>query len=351
MNEIDYFHEASNLERFKDNFELEARVKVPSIVWERTSKRVLTLSDVTAIKISDVDSLLAAGINPNAVAAELARVSFEQIFVHGFIHADPHPGNIFVTPGATADDFEITFIDFGMMSEITDELRQGLQRFIFALVARDARGCVEAMQNLKVLLPSVDTVELEQAIAALFERFGGIGVAEIVQTDPREFKELAIKFSELLRTLPFQLPEEFLLVFRSISLISGVTSSLNRDFNMWDAVDPFARSLLNGGGSGTAKAVARQALDLAATLAKLPGRVDSVLTRLDQGQLSVRSPAVEQGLRKLDGSTRRISSAVIFSALLIGGVWLRTSGDDLGNWLLLASAPFAVHSLGFFRLR
>lgn len=351
MNEIDYFHEAENLERFKENFAQETRVKVPSIVWERTSKRVLTLSDVTAIKISDVDALLAAGINPNVVAAELARVSFEQIFVHGFIHADPHPGNIFVTPGATSDDFEITFIDFGMMSEITDELRRGLQGFIFALVARDARGCVEAMQNLKVLLPSVDTVELEQAIAALFERFGGIGVAEIVQTDPREFKELAIKFSELLRTLPFQLPEEFLLVFRSISLISGVTSSLNRDFNMWDAVDPFARSLLNGSGGGAVKAFGRQALDFAATLAKLPGRLDSVLTRLDQGQLSVRSPAVEQGLRRLDGSIRRIASAVIFSALLIGGVWLRTSGDDLGNWLLLASAPFGVHAIGFFRLR
>lgn len=351
LKEIDYFHEAANLERFKENFALEPRVKTPDVVWERTSKRVLTLSDVTAIKISDVTALESVGINPNVVAAELARVSFEQIFVHGFIHADPHPGNIFITPGETPDDFKVTFIDFGMMSEITDELRAGLQGFIFALVARDARGCVEAMQNLKVLLPSVDTVELEQAIAAVFDRFGGVGVAEIVQTDAREFKELAIKFSELLRTLPFQLPEEFLLVFRSISLISGVTSSLNRDFNMWDAVDPFARSLLNGGGSGTAKALGRQALDFAATLAKLPGRLDSVLTRLDQGLVSVRSPEVEKGLRRLDGSTRRVASAVIFAALLLTGAFLRSSQDELGNWLLLLSVPFAIHAVGLFRLR
>ena len=349
LNEIDYFHEASNLERFKQNFEGEARVKTPDIVWERTSRRVLTMSDVTAIKINDVDALQSQGINPNVVAAELARVSFEQIFVHGFIHADPHPGNIFVTPGETGDDFAITFIDFGMMSEITDELRKGLQGFIFALVARDARGCVSAMQRLGVLLPSVDSVELENAIATLFDRFGGIGVAELTQTDPRELKELALNFSDLIRTLPFQLPEDFLLVIRSISLISGVTSSLNRDFNMWDAVDPFAKSLLNGGANATASVLGRQVLDFASNLVRLPRRIDEVLSRLENGSLTVRLTEVEKNLRRVDGSNRRLSSAAIFIALVLAGTALRIAEDDLANWVLLASVPFAIRALGLFR--
>ncbi len=351
LEEIDYFIEAGNLSRFAENFAEDSRVSAPMVIWERTSHRVLTMSDVTSIKINDVDALLAAGINPNAVAAELARVTFEQIFVHGFFHADPHPGNIFVTPGDSEESFKLTFIDFGMMGEITDELRQGLQSFIFALVARNSRGCVSAMQRLGVLLPTADTVELERAIGALFERFGGVGVAELVQTDPREFKDLALEFSDLLRTLPFQLPEDFLLLLRSISLISGVTSALNREFNMWDAVEPFSRTLLNGGGSSTLGALRREALSFASTALSLPAKLDAVLSRADQGLLSIRSPEVEKSLRRIDSSARRIASALIFTTLFGCGIALRMTGDELGGWLLLVSAVPLVHAAGLFRLR
>jgi predicted unusual protein kinase regulating ubiquinone biosynthesis (AarF/ABC1/UbiB family) len=352
LDEVNYRHEALNLERFRANFRADSRVAVPDVVWERSTQRVLTLEDVSAIKINDVTALMAAGINPNAVAAELARVTFEQIFNHGFFHADPHPGNIFVTPVASAEgnDFTLTFIDFGMMGEIDDQLREGLQRFIFALVARDARACVVAMQQLGVLLPSADAVELERAIAAVFERFGGVGVAEITQTDPKVFRELAIEFSELLRTLPFQLPEDFLLLARSISLISGVTSALNRDFNMWDAVDPFARTLLTGGGASTLNALGREVLAVLTTLVQLPNRIESALTRLDQGLVSVRLPELEKRVRRLDGSTRRVSAAILAAALIGGGIVLRVAGDDLGNALLIASIPLAAYALGVFRL-
>ena len=352
LEEINYFHEAANLERFRDNFADDSLVTVPEVVWERSSRRILTLEDVTAIKISDTDGLRAAGISASAVAAELARVTFEQIFNHGFFHADPHPGNIFVTPapGGTAGTFALTFIDFGMMGEISDELREGLQRLIFALVSRDSRGCVDAMQRLRVLLPSADVVELERAIAAVFDRFGGVGIAEITQTDPRVFRELAIEFSELIRTLPFQLPEDFLLLLRSISLISGVTSSLNRDFNMWDALDPFARTLLNGGGSSTLNALGREALNLLTTLTQLPRRIDATLTRLDQGLVAVRIPEVEKGIKRLDRSTRRIPFAIVAAALILGGVGLRIAGDDLGVVLLVASVPIGLYALGLFRL-
>lgn len=353
LQEINYLNEAANLERFRHNSATDPQIAAPQVVWERGSMRVLTLEDVTAIKINDIEALLVAGIDPNSVAAELARSTFEQIFVHGFFHADPHPGNIFVTPVGEpgAGGFKITFIDFGMMGEISDELRRGLQGFIFALVARDARAYVEAMKRLGVLLPGADTLELERAVTALFERFGGVGVAELTQTDPNEIKEFALQFSDLLRTLPFQLPENFLLLVRSISLISGVTSALNRDFNMWDAVDPFARSLLSGGANSTLKALQKDALAFANTLIRLPQRIDATLTRLDQGLVSIRLPEVEKAVRRLDGSTRRVTSAVIFAALLLGGLALRITGDSLGNIMLIASAGPLLHALGLFRLR
>ncbi|MBU1250303.1 MAG: AarF/ABC1/UbiB kinase family protein [Actinobacteria bacterium] len=350
LEEIDYVHEAGNAERFAEIFADDPRVGAPVIVWERSARRVLTLADVTAIKITDVGALQAAGLDPDAVAAELARATFEQIFVAGFFHADPHPGNIFVTPSAE-HGFTITYIDFGMMGEITDELRDGLQQFIFAVASRDARGWVVATQRLGVLLPSADTVELERAVTALFDRFGGMGVAELTALDPRELQQFALQFSELVRTLPFQLPESFLLLIRTVSLISGVTSALNRDFNMWDAVDPFARTLLRGGGTSTARSLGREAVAILSALARLPQRVDALATRLDRGELAVRSPEVEQRLRVLDGSVRRATSAILFAALLLAGVILRPTDEAL-SWVLIgASALPLLHAVAPWRLR
>jgi len=365
LQEINYLHEAENLERFAADFATDPRVSTPSVIWERSSQRVLTLSDVSAIKISDVASLEAAGINPNAVAAELARITFEQLFVTGFFHADPHPGNIFVTPlGASAldstddasattqsrTDFALTYIDFGMMGEVNPELRANLQRFVFAVVSRDARGWIDSSERMGLLLPSADKVVLERAIATLFDRFGGVGVAELTQTDPREIREFALQFSEIVRTLPFQLPNDFLFLFRAISLISGVTSSLNRDFNMWDALDPFARTLLNGGGSRTAKGLAKQAFSAAQLIAGLPRRIDALATRAERGELTIRNPELEARVRALDSSTRRTTSAVIFAALLIGGILLLDRNQTLGTTLLVASSLPLLHAIGVGRI-
>ncbi len=347
LEEIDYVHEAVSAERFAADFADDPRVAAPAVVWERSALRVLTLADVTAIKITDVDALRAAGIDPAAVAQELARSAFQQIFVAGFFHADPHPGNIFVTPGASGepDDWRLTYIDFGMMGEISDELREGLQQFIFAVVGRDARALVAAIQRLGVLLPTADTVELERAMSALFDRFGGMGVAELQRIDPREVQEFAAQFGETIRALPFQLPESFLLLLRTISLTSGVTSALNRDFNMWDAVDPFARTLLRGGGAGAVRGLGREALAILSALARLPQRTDALISRLDRGELAVRSPEVEQRLRTVDRSVRRTTSAIVFAALLIAGVLLRPT-DEVFGWVLMgASAVPLLHAV------
>lgn len=344
LHEIDYLQEAANAERFAADFADDDRVATPELVWERSARRVLTLSDVTAIKITDVTALQAAGIDPNRVAQELARVTFQQIFVAGFFHADPHPGNIFVTPGPGGpDDWRLTFIDFGMMGEITESLKGGLREFILAAVGRDGRGLVATMQRLGVLLPSADVEELERVMTALFDRFGGLGVNELTQIDPRELQAFASQFGETIRTLPFQLPENFLLLIRTISLISGVTSALNRDFNMWDAIDPFARTLVSAGTTANLIGAGQQVIGYATTLARLPRRLDDLAARLDRGLVSTRSPEVERRLRSVERSLGRASSAIIFSALLLAGSLLYPAQPVLATVLLVGSAVPLLH--------
>jgi predicted unusual protein kinase regulating ubiquinone biosynthesis (AarF/ABC1/UbiB family) len=339
--EIDYLQEAVNAERFAADFAGDNRVEVPSVVWERTTRRVLTLEDVTAIKITDVQALRAAGIDPASVAPVFASIMFDQLFTNGFIHADPHPGNIFVTPVRAVPGelpWKLTFIDFGMMGEVTDATRSGLRKLLIAAAARDGKGLVAAISDVGVLMPSADSVGLERAMTQLFARFGGMGFAELREVDPREFRDFAVEFGDVVRSLPFQLPENFLLIIRAMSLTSGVCSALDERFNLWDSVEPYAAQLLRNERGSIVQDAARQALDAAGLAFRLPGRLDALATRLEEGSLQVAVPRLERQAARLDRAFRRSSSALVFGALLIAGAIVRADDLVLGNVLMTASA-------------
>jgi len=353
LEEIDYLHEAENAERFAEQFAGDARVAVPEVVWERTTRRVLTLEDVTAIKITDTASLEAAGIDPAQVAPVFASVMFDQLFTNGFFHADPHPGNIFVTPvapsasSATAAEhpWKLTFIDFGMMGEVPATTRSGLRKLLIAAASRDGRGLVDAMRDVGVLLPTAETTELEKAMTHLFARFGGMGFAELREVDPREFRDFAAQFGDVVRSLPFQLPENFLLIIRAMSLTSGVCSALDPQFNLWDSVEPYAAQLLRDERGNVVQDIAKQAVEIAGIALRLPKRVDALLDRVEDGTVEVRSPRLEQRVAALDRTARRLISAVLFGALLIAGAVLHAGDAVFGTVLMAVSVLPLLHAL------
>lgn len=349
LDEIDYLHEAASSVRFAEQFAGDPRVRVPEVVWERTTRKVLTLQDVTAVKITDAEGLRAAGIDPRDVAPVFAAVMFDQLFTDGFFHADPHPGNVFVTPTApTAGDgpaWTLTFIDFGMMGTVPPTTRSGLRKMLIAAASRDGKGLVAAARELGVLLAGSDTSELERALTQLFARFGGMGFAELREVDPREFREFGREFEHVVRTLPLQLPENFLLIIRAMSLTSGVCSALDPSFNLWDSVEPYAQQLLREERGNLVEDLGKQALENLALAWRLPKRFDELADRLDQGTLAVTSPALERRVARLERTMGRIVSAVLFVGLLVAGAIVRADDAVFGTVLMVLSAPPLLHAL------
>jgi predicted unusual protein kinase regulating ubiquinone biosynthesis (AarF/ABC1/UbiB family) len=356
LEEIDYLHEAASAERFGESFADDVRVAAPAVAWERTTRRVLILEDVTAIKINDTAALRAAGIPPADVARVFAAVMFDQVFTHGFVHADPHPGNIFITPlpapaaapahgDGGAIPWRLTFVDFGMMAEVPAELRTGLRALVIAVAGRDGQGMIDAAGEIGVLMPSADTAELERALSQLFDRFGGMGFAQLKEVDPREFRDFGREFGDVMRSLPFQLPERLLLLIRAMALTSGMCSGLDPEFNVWDAVEPYAARLLDEERGNIAQDLAGQALSTARVLWSLPQRVDALITKADQGRLSFDTSRLERRIDRLEGVARRVVSAVLFAALLIGGAVLVAVHPALGTTLMILSAVPLLHAL------
>ncbi|MDN8549089.1 AarF/UbiB family protein [Microbacterium sp. NM3R9] len=351
LEEIDYRHEAANAERFRAEFAGNPRVAVPEIAWERSTARVLTLADVTAIKVADVDGLRRAGIDPHEVASVFASVMFDQFFGFGFFHADPHPGNVFVTVvppeerGEADPPWVLTFIDFGMMGEIPPSTREALRTVLVAAASRDGRGLVAGIDQVGALLPSADVRELERAMTQLFARFGGMGFAELKQIDPREFRDFAGEFGELARALPFQLPENFLLVIRAASLTSGVCTSIDPAFNLWDAVEPYATRLLREERGDLMRDVARRAMTVADASMRLPQRLDGLITHLEDGNLDFDSGRLERRMSRLERLGRRAVSGILFAGLLVAGVLLRPDDETFGTVLMGASVLPLLHVL------
>jgi predicted unusual protein kinase regulating ubiquinone biosynthesis (AarF/ABC1/UbiB family) len=132
-----------------------------------------------------------------------------------------------------------------------------------------------------------------------------------------------------------------------------VTSALDRDFNMWDAVNPFARTVLTSGGGtgGVLRGLGQQALSTATTLAALPKRLDELVTRIDRGQIAVRTPDIDRRLRSMERTIGRLVSAIVFAGLLFAGVLLLPTQELLGWILMGASAVPLIHVLVTWRVR
>jgi predicted unusual protein kinase regulating ubiquinone biosynthesis (AarF/ABC1/UbiB family) len=345
--EIDYKHEADNAENFFENFKDDKYVNVPRVARELSTLRVLTLEDVFAIKITDYDAITAAGIDRGEVARKLLDVYLEQIFEDGFFHADPHPGNLFVTPLPPAKGskrksirWQLTFVDFGMVGHVPENLRKGLRETVIAVGTRDAARLIRSYKELGFLLPGADSQALEQASAAVFDRFWGMSMSELKNVRPNDVRDIGHKVRDVMVETPFQVPNDLLMLVRTVAILSGMCTGLDPDFNLWGQLSPYAGKLVQEEASSAFSLdnILKQVGDVVQAFVALPSQASRLFAQVESGGLTVQSPQVTGEVRALGRSVDRLTGGVIFAAFLLGGVMLLDGGNSqLGGGLLGAA--------------
>lgn len=328
--EIDYLSEGRNAEIFAENFKQYPGVRVPGVYWTHTTRRVLTLENVFAIKITDYQAITDAGISRVAVASRLLDTYLKQIFEDGFFHADPHPGNLFVHPLQNTSevsedetaDWELTFVDFGMTGKVPPNLRQGLRELLIGVGTQDAGRVVKAYQMMDLLLPDTDLALLERAEGRVFEQFWGKNMSELTAVSYQEMKELTDEFRDLIYEMPFQVPQNVIFLGRCVGILSGMCTGMDPQFNLWDHLAPYARKILAEEASKVQENWLAEAGKLARTLLAMPHRVDQVLLKLEQGEVIVRVPEIDRHIRHLERIMRDIIFMVIFASFFLGAIQL-----------------------------
>jgi predicted unusual protein kinase regulating ubiquinone biosynthesis (AarF/ABC1/UbiB family) len=291
--ELDYRREGHNAERFARMFAQQSDVVVPAIIWEQTTSRVLTLSWVDGIKVSEVAALTAAGVSRLAVAHRLTDLYLRQLLHHGFFHADPHPGNIFVQP--VPGGFKLAFVDFGMMGAIAPHHKRALATAFVGVIQQDASVLASALEALGFILPGATRPELEQAIAHLLATFGNMTMGELRDLD---LGELLDDVEGLLYGDLFRLPYQFAFMGRAVATLSGVVTLLAPEFNFIAAAVPHARELVGQNSlaqvlrlvgvesvSELARVLLREGVAIAHSVSALPRLTERVMQRVESGDL------------------------------------------------------------------
>ena len=347
--EIDYLAEGRNAETFAENFKDRPGVRIPGVVWSLTTRRVLTLEDVYAIKITDYDQITAAGISLDQVAGRVFDIYLYQIFENGFFHADPHPGNIFVEATSTNEagqvSWQLTFVDFGMVGHVPPGARAGLRELAIGLATKDAARMVKSYQMLNVLLPSADLDLIAQADAKVFDRFWGKSMEQLREIPFEEMHEFAKEFRDLVYAMPFQVPQDIVFLMRTVAILAGICTGLYPNFNFWESLTPYASQLLAEQGESRWDILFAEAGAILQTLLALPRKMESVLDKIERDEVGVRIPGLEPQLGGIELTLRRILYALIFAALLISGVLLQLGGELLFARLLYAGSVIVLVGL------
>jgi predicted unusual protein kinase regulating ubiquinone biosynthesis (AarF/ABC1/UbiB family) len=351
--EIDYLNEAGNAEKFAENFKDDPDVHVPRVVRSHTTLRVLTLEDVYAIKITEYAEITKAGIDRGDVANKLLDTYLKQIFEDGFVHADPHPGNLFVTPlGADGDSprrWKLTFVDFGMTAQVPEGVRDGLREMLIGVGTKDSSRVVASYQRLGMLLPGADLKLIEQAEAQVFDRFWGMSMSELRQTSPDEIRKFAHQYRDLIFSMPFQVPNDLIMLARTVAILSGMCTGLNPDFNLWNQLSPYARKLIEKEATKGVSDWIQELGSLLQNLIALPSQASRVFSQAERGDLVVQSPLVVREVRGLTRSVDRLTGGIIFLGLLLGGVLLYNAGNILYAQGMLAGSLVVLIWILFFR--
>ena len=233
--ELDFELEGRSSEQIAHDLAHRKDVRVPLVDWSTTSRRVLTTEFIDGIKISDTAALKAAGIDPNAVAQIMTEAYCEQILVHGFFHADPHPGNLLVLPGPV-----VVFIDFGLSKDLPADFRMNYAKLTVAIMRQDDEAMARHFKAIGFETKSGDPESLVALGRAFFES-AGPDSKPYVDTDvmPEVNERLAVMLKENPVT---RIPADILLIFRVLGLMSGLQKRLDSQVSMADTILPYAES-------------------------------------------------------------------------------------------------------------
>ncbi|WP_334110542.1 ABC1 kinase family protein [Thermodesulfitimonas autotrophica] len=333
--EVDFTVEGRHAETFRRHFSHDPTVYFPAVYWDWTTRKVLVMEEVAGVKLTNPDELARQGIDRQLVARRLADALLKQIFLYGFFHGDPHPGNLAALP-----DNRVLFMDFGIVGVIDEELQEKIGDLVLGLVRRSTSQVMRAVESLGAVPPHVDRSALRRDIDGLRQKYYEIPLSQISLAESmRDILSVAFKHQ-------IRIPTQLSLLIKSLVTAEGVIARLDPELSIVELARPLARRLA----ARRLRPPALRRMVLAyleeyhRLLTRLPDRVDRILELAAGGELKIKAvnPDTDRVMRRLNAMINRLVFAILLASLIIGSAFLLSSGHHTLWGLPLAKAGFVV---------
>jgi ubiquinone biosynthesis protein len=347
--ELDFTNEARAMDIIRVNLADEPEVSIPEVFDAYSTMRVLTTRYCTGAKISDTVQIDAWGVDRRALAGRLLRIWCSMIFRDGYYHADPHPGNLLVD-----EKGQVVLLDFGATASISPQFRNGIIQLIEATVKNDTEAMLEACRSLGFLAEGIEAEKMARKIIAALRNF----LQNEVQFEGLNFRDIQVNpfnnsLSNLISEIGFrgiagtiQMPKDYVLLSRTVTLLLGLSNTLDSGYNPLETVRPFAQEYLlknKGGTLGYVKDLLQSTL--MNTLA-LPDELLKTLKKVRSGELEIRTPDIDSNLKMLARVLRRLSFAILAIGMAFFSLRLREMGwVEESQWGFWAAGALTIATI------
>ena len=333
--EMDFDNELMNIKHLNDNFIYNDKIIVPTTYPDYSTEKVLTMEYVDGIKLSEVISGNDPKYNKILIADRIVRSYFQQLFLDGFFHADPHPGNIFVT-----EDNAICYIDFGMMGSLDEDFRQDLAELMIYFSDRNIDGLINQLIRMDILNEKTDINILKSDLNDLFAKYYGVELSR--------FNGIIEDLLFLMQKFDVRLPNEFVLMARGLSMVENTGLRLDPDIDVVALLKPFARKLMvqRYNPLKMASNAKNSFFAFEHVLRALPSLISKTIYKIEEGEVTVN---IE--VKHISEIANQLSLAIIIAALLIGSslVMLIDVGPRFYEMPVLGFVGFTISlALGVF---
>ncbi len=232
LNELSFTNELNNIERFRRNFVGNDNIYIPKVYRKYSTDTLICLEYIDGVKVNDLVGFETYGLYPKSVLQNVLDLYLEQVLLHGFFHADPHPGNVFVNRKG-----QIVFIDFGAMGFMIPEDRNIIESMVLDFLANDAKGLIKNIKKLAIMHHIEDERRLERDAYEIFEMIKQNALDDI------DISVMLQKLNIVLQSNHILLPDFVYLLLRGVSILEGTGRQLDADLNVPESIEPFAKKI------------------------------------------------------------------------------------------------------------
>jgi ubiquinone biosynthesis protein len=341
--ELDFTAEGRNGERFVNLFKDDPTVVIPRVYWEYSTRHVLVMEYIDGIKMSATNRLREAGYDLRLIGQNFVNAIMKQIYIFGFFHSDPHPGNLSVLSGE-----RVVFMDFGQVGRIDEPTKQKAVNLVLAMVRYDVDAVMRGLLDIGVVQRKINWAHLRRDISRLQQKYYGLPFSEIsVGEALRELVDISFRYK-------IRIPPEFALAIKCLVTSEGVLQQLDPQISLLELAEPFARRIVRQRMAPTEikRTLVRSALEFSEFARRLPRQVENILGLMEEGEFKIQleHQNLQRFSLRLNMIANRITLSILIASLIVGSSLIvnRTQGTFLSNLPIAEVGYVFAAAMGFW---